>query len=108
MTDEAPRGVTRVRKETSMTGPSVPGARIGQAFARARDEDRVALLPYVMTGYPDLETSEALALALAQAGADVIELGIPFFDPLADGVTIQPAGQGALDRGTNPGPSLSP
>ncbi len=96
-----------MRKETSMTGPSVPGARIGQAFARARDEDRVALLPYVMTGYPDLETSEALALALAQAGADVIELGIPFSDPLADGVTIQHAGQVALDRGTTLGTSLS-
>ena len=90
-----------------MTGPSAPGARIGRAFARARNEGRVALLPYVMTGYPDLETSEALALALAQAGADVIELGIPFSDPLADGVTIQHAGQVALDRGTTLGTSLS-
>jgi tryptophan synthase alpha chain len=82
------------------------GAEIGAAFARARAEGRVALVPYVMGGYPDLETSEALARALAEAGADVLELGVPFSDPLADGATIQHAGQVALERGTTLGTCL--
>jgi tryptophan synthase alpha chain len=72
---------------------------IAAAFAHARSERRVALLPYVMAGYPDLATSEALAVALARAGADVLELGVPFSDPLADGATIQHAGQVALEQG---------
>lgn len=72
---------------------------ITATFARARAEGRVALIPYVMCGYPDLPTSEALALGLAEAGADVLELGVPFSDPLADGATIQHAGQVAIDNG---------
>jgi tryptophan synthase alpha chain len=82
------------------------GARIGEAFTRARAEARVALVPYVMVGYPNLALSEALALALAGAGADVLELGVPFSDPLADGATIQHAGQVALERGTTLGACL--
>ena len=72
---------------------------IAGAFARAHDERRVALIPYVMAGYPDLATSEELAVALCRAGADVIELGVPFSDPLADGVTIQAAAQRSLEQG---------
>jgi tryptophan synthase alpha chain len=74
-------------------------AAIDRAFARARDEGRICLIPYVMAGYPDAASSEALALGLARAGADVLELGMPFSDPLADGVTIQHAGQVALQGG---------
>ncbi len=74
-------------------------APITVAFARARSERRVALIPYVMSGYPDEQTSEAIAVALGQAGADVIELGVPFTDPLADGATIQHASQRALELG---------
>jgi tryptophan synthase alpha chain len=74
-------------------------APIAAAFARARTERRTALIPYVMAGYPDLSTSEALAVALCEAGADVLELGVPFSDPLADGATIQHAAQRALDNG---------
>ena len=74
--------------------------QIAAAFARAREEGRVALIPYVMAGYPDLATSEELAVALCQAGADILELGVPFSDPLADGVTIQAAGQRSLAQGT--------
>jgi tryptophan synthase alpha chain len=85
---------------------SAAGARIGAAFARARAERRVALVPYVMSGYPDRATSEELVLALAAAGADVIELGMPFSDPLADGATIQHAGQVALERGATLGETL--
>jgi tryptophan synthase alpha chain len=72
---------------------------IAAAFTRARAEGRVALAPYVMAGYPDEATSEALAVALGEAGADVIELGVAFSDPLADGATIQHASQAALDSG---------
>jgi tryptophan synthase alpha chain len=82
--------------ETQKMTPPIAGA-----FERARAEGRVALIPYVMAGYPDLATSEALAVALCAAGADVLELGIPFSDPLADGTTIQHAGQRALEQGTS-------
>ena len=75
---------------------------IAAAFACARDERRTALIPYVMAGYPDLATSESLAIALSEAGADILELGVPFSDPLADGATIQHAAQRALDNGTTP------
>lgn len=72
---------------------------IAAAFARAREEGRTALLPYVMAGYPDAATSEALALALGEAGADLLELGVPFSDPMADGATIQAASHSALEGG---------
>ena len=78
---------------------TVISAPIAAAFARARAERRVALIPYVMSGYPDEATSEAIAVALGQAGADVLELGVPFTDPLADGATIQHASQRALEQG---------
>ncbi len=75
-------------------------AAIRATFARARSEGRAVFAPYVMLGYPDAETSIALAQALAEAGADVFELGVPFSDPLADGATIQHASQRALEQGT--------
>ena len=78
-------------------------ARIDAAFTRARAEERICLIPYVMAGYPNVASSEALALGLARAGADVLEIGVPFSDPLADGATIQHAGQVALDGGMTPG-----
>ena len=60
--------------------------RIAEAFARARaDGRRAALMPYLMGGFPDLETSAAIGLAYADSGADLIELGAPFSDPVADG-----------------------
>ncbi len=74
-------------------------ARIAAAFAAARARGEVALMPYVPAGYPTLDTSRAVALALAEAGADLIEIGIPFSDPLADGATIQRATQAALKGG---------
>jgi tryptophan synthase alpha chain len=77
-------------------------APIPAAFARAKAEGRTAIIPYVMAGYPDLESSEAIAVALGEAGADLLELGIPFSDPLADGTTIQAASQAALDAGMTP------
>jgi len=77
-----------------------PGAeRIAAAFARARADGRAALIPYVVAGYPDAETSLAIALAAADAGADLLEVGLPYSDPLSDGATLQRASAAALDAG---------
>jgi tryptophan synthase alpha chain len=76
--------------------------RIAEAFAAARAEGRVAaLMPYLMGGFPDLDTSRRIGLAYADAGADLIELGVPFSDPLADGPQVHAAGTAALRAGTN-------
>lgn len=73
---------------------------IARAFARARSEDRAALLPYVMAGYPDADAAPEIALALERGGADILEIGMPFSDPLADGPTIQRAATASLAGGT--------
>lgn len=74
--------------------------RIAEAFARARaDGRRAALMPYLMGGYPDLATSYRIGLAYAEGGADLIELGVPFSDPLADGPVVHQAGTVALRAG---------
>jgi tryptophan synthase alpha chain len=75
-------------------------ARIAQAFEAARADGRAALMPYLMAGFPDLEGSKAIARAYADAGADLIELGVPFSDPLADGPVIHAAATAALEQGT--------
>ena len=75
-------------------------SRIAEAFARARAERRKALIAYVCAGDPDLETTRRLVPRLAEAGADIVELGVPFSDPIADGPTIQAASQRALAGGT--------
>ena len=68
-------------------------------FARARSENRLAFIPYLMAGDPDLATTEQFIGALSADGADLIELGVPYSDPLADGPTIAAAGQRALGNG---------
>lgn len=73
--------------------------RIDRRFADLKAAGRPALVTFVMGGDPDLATSQAILNALPQAGADVIELGMPFSDPMADGVAIQLAGQRALGAG---------
>jgi tryptophan synthase alpha chain len=73
--------------------------RIAAAFAAARAEGRAALVTYVMGGDPDLATSRDMALACAEGGADLLEIGVPFSDPIADGPTIQAAGERALAAG---------
>jgi tryptophan synthase alpha chain len=72
---------------------------IEAAFAAAREQGRAALMPYLMGGFPDQETATAVAEAYAEAGAELIELGIPFSDPLADGPTIHAADTAALAAG---------
>ena len=75
-------------------------SRLPDAFAAARREGRAALVTYLMAGDPDLRRTEDFARACEQGGADVIELGVPFSDPIADGPEIQRAGQRSLHAGT--------
>src|SRR5882724_6030210 len=83
----------------SQTSEEIPARRIAEAFLRAEQEKRSVLIPYLMSGFPSAEQSVKLVRAAAEGGADIIELGMPFSDPLADGATIQHAGQIALERG---------
>ncbi len=73
--------------------------RIDQTFAKLKSEGRKAFVSYIMGGDPDLETSLKVMKGLPGAGVDIIELGVPFTDPMADGPTIQLAGQRALEGG---------
>lgn len=82
-----------------MKASPIAPSRLGAAFARARDERRTALVPFLTAGYPTLGQSEALILALVRGGADVVEIGVPFSDPLADGATIQRTSQVAIGNG---------
>ncbi len=76
-------------------------SRIDSAFERLREKGKAALIPFVMAGAPDLQATEALVFKMAESGADLIEIGVPFSDPLADGPTIQSASQQALKHGVN-------
>lgn len=74
-------------------------SRINRTFERLQKDGRAALIPFVVAGDPDLTTTEALIGRMAECGADIIELGVPYSDPLADGPTIQAASQRALRSG---------
>lgn len=74
---------------------------LAEVFARTGRHRRPALIPYLMAGDPDVQTTRALLERLRQAGASAVELGIPYGDPLADGPTIQAAGQRALGAGVD-------
>ena len=74
--------------------------RIQAAFQRARDEGSRAVIPYITAGDPSLTETIAITQALERGGADLVEWGIPFSDPLADGTTIQRASQRSLQNGT--------
>ncbi|MGI6082051.1 MAG: tryptophan synthase subunit alpha [Limnochordia bacterium] len=74
--------------------------RLDECFRKLKDERRKALMPYLTAGDPDLDVSLDLAVACEQGGADLLELGIPFSDPLADGPIVQEAVQRSLDSGT--------
>jgi tryptophan synthase alpha chain len=76
-------------------------SRISERFAELRRRGEKALIAYITAGDPDLETTEALVYELEAAGADIVELGVPFSDPLVDGVEIQRASERGLASGTN-------
>ena len=73
--------------------------RIERLFAGCRKENRAAFIPYICAGDPNLSRTAELAIALEKAGADLLELGIPFSDPLADGIVNQLAAERALESG---------
>lgn len=83
-----------------MSALSSNSTRISRRFAALREAGELGLVAYITAGDPSLEASHKFVVALAEAGADVIELGIPFSDPLADGPTIQRASERALRSGT--------
>jgi tryptophan synthase alpha chain len=87
-----------------MTTPTT--TRIEARFAKARAEGRAALVTYVMAGDPDPETSLAILRSLPKAGADIVEFGLPFTDPMADGPAIQAAGLRALKAGQSTAKTL--
>ncbi|MET0772391.1 MAG: tryptophan synthase subunit alpha [Candidatus Limnocylindrales bacterium] len=89
------------------TNDTAGARRIGDAFAAARTDGRAALIPYVVAGYPDADTSFVIACAAIDAGADLLEVGLPYSDPLADGATLQRASQAALRAGITFEGSLS-
>ena len=74
--------------------------RIQQTFNNLKTKGGKALIPYIMAGDPSLDVTESLVLTLAESGADLIELGVPFSDPIADGPVIQQAAERALQSGT--------
>jgi len=76
---------------------------IQQRFSQLQQQGRCALMPFLMAGDPDLSSTHSTLLSLQAAGADLIELGIPYSDPLADGPVIQAAASRALGSGTTPG-----
>src|SRR3954451_13767336 len=90
----SPVEVTRIWPRCSV------GDRLAQAFAT--HGKTAALMPYLMGGFPTLEASRQIGLACADAGADLVELGVPFSDPLADGPVIHAAGTEALRAGATP------
>lgn len=81
-------------------------SRIARTFAAARERNRAAFVAYLCAGDPDFETSLASCRAVLRAGVDVLELGVPFSDPLADGKTNQLAAQRALEAGMTPARTL--
>ena len=76
-------------------------SRISATFERLRQQKEKALIPFITAGYPDLSTTRRLIFQCEQCGADLLELGVPFSDPMADGPIIQHASESALAQGTS-------
>jgi tryptophan synthase alpha chain len=87
-------------RSSSSTRIAQPTRRISRRFGKLSEAGEMGLVAYITAGDPSLEASEKIVLAAAEAGADVIELGVPFSDPVADGPTIQRASERALRSGT--------
>jgi tryptophan synthase alpha chain len=83
-----------------MATTTVTPSRIAGTFSRLQSEGKTALMPYATAGYPNLETSEEIIFAVVEAGADLVEIGVPFSDPLADGTAVQRTSQISLENGT--------
>ena len=92
-------GVRRMTATAAATADIAGARRIGAAFRAAAADGRAALIPYAVAGYPDAVLSERIALGLIDSGADLLEFGLPYSDPLADGATLQRASGVALGAG---------
>lgn len=91
-----------------MTATTLDGiARLAAVFARARDERRLAIVVYLVVGHPSREATPGLLRAAVDGGADVVEIGVPFSDPLADGTTVQRAAETALRAGITLGECIA-
>ncbi len=75
--------------------------RIDQTFERLKKQNRKAFIPYITAGYPDIKTTKILVQKFEKIGCDIVELGVPFSDPIADGPVIQMASQKALEKGVS-------
>jgi tryptophan synthase alpha chain len=95
--NQAPKSAHSTEPEKA--NPSTGTQRIASAFLAAKTQDRSALIPYITLGFPTVDASLGLAEAAVSAGADLLELGVPFSDPLADGPVIQRATHIALHNG---------
>jgi tryptophan synthase alpha chain len=78
---------------------SLTDTRTTRAFERARNEGRIAIMPYMPVGWPELDDTERAVAALVRSGADLVEIGMPFSDPIADGPTVQRVNQRSLSNG---------
>tara|TARA_B100001250_G_C19668172_1_gene730246 strand:+ start:233 stop:1072 length:840 start_codon:yes stop_codon:yes gene_type:complete len=87
--------------EKAINSNSLNRSRISRSFSKLKKEGRIALMPFVMAGDPNLKITAQILLKLQEKGADIIELGIPYSDPLADGPIIQLAASRALSNGTS-------
>src|SRR5207248_5220879 len=92
---------SRRQRRAGRCGVTKQMSRIRNAFAELKRSGRGGFIPFITAGDPDLATSELLLIELAAAGADIIELGVPFSDPVADGEVIQRASQRALRNGVS-------
>ena len=89
-------------KQEILSRDSIEPSKLETCFDQIKKEDKIALMPFIMAGDPDLNTSAQILLRLQAEGADIIELGMPYSDPLADGPIIQLAASRALSSGTSP------
>ena len=99
MTVAAPRPIVPDAPGNGTGSRTRGAAAIGAAFEAAAADGRIALIPYVVAGYPEFDTSFEAAVACIDAGADLLEIGLPYSDPLADGATLQRASSVALKAG---------
>lgn len=87
---------------TSTMAARITDTRITRVFEKVKAEDRSALMPFVTVGWPTLDDTQGLIKALIEGGGDIVEVGIPFSDPIADGPTVQRVSQRALENGVTP------
>ena len=94
-------GTMTIAAAAAGTNDTSGARRLADVFGRTAGERRAAFIPYVVAGYPDAGTSLDVAIAIVDAGADILEIGLPYSDPLADGATLQRASQVALGQGAS-------